>query len=138
MKLEALSQWKNDIQSRDKSVQLDTLEEIVHQINNLNLKCKNNYIKLINSDLNYFLSEMLIYQHRASTSLVIKIICHLSETREFFKNDFFRCIRSSLRLINSFSTDCVSDNSLEEAHYKRDILTFNTIILKRYENIIKL
>lgn len=136
MKLEDLSQWKENIQSRNKSVQLDALAEIVHQINNLNMKCKKDYVKLINSDINYFLSEILIYQHKASTSLVIKIICHLSEAQEFFKNDFFRFIRSSLRLINSFSSDCVSDNCLEEAHYKRDILVFNTIILKRYRNVI--
>ena len=123
-----LSQWKSDVQSKDKSVQIGTLKEMVEEVNEMN---EIKYVKFINSDLNYFLSEMLIYQHRVSTSLVIKIICHLSEVQEFFKNDFFRYIRSSLRLINSFSTDCVSDNSIEEAYYKKNILAFNTIILKR-------
>jgi len=129
MKDQILSQWKDHIQSKDKAVQIETLEEIARQLNELN--DKKSYIKFINSDLNYFLSELLIYQHRASTGLVIKILCHLSEVQEFFKNDFFRCIRSSLRLINSFSMDCVSDYSLEEAHYKRNILAFNTVMLRR-------
>ncbi|CAG9809154.1 unnamed protein product [Chironomus riparius] len=123
-----LSQWKCDVQSKDKSVQIDRLKDIVTELHEWNEK---DYVKVINSDLSYFLSEMLIYQHRISSSLVIKIICHLSEVKEFFKNDFFRCIRSSLRLINSFSPDCVSDNSLEEAHYKKNILAFNTIMLQR-------
>jgi hypothetical protein len=129
MKEQILSQWKEDIQSKDKSVQIETLEDIARQLNELN--DKKNYIKFINSDLNYFLSELLIYQHRAPTCLVIKVLCHLSEVPEFFKNDFFRCLRSSLRLINSFSTDCVSDHCLEEAYYKRNILALNTLILKR-------
>ena len=89
------------------------------------------FVKLINSDLNYFLSEMLIYQHKASTGLVIMIMSHQSEVPEFFKNDFFRCIKPSLRLINSISKDCASDDDAEEAYYKKNILAFNTIILRR-------
>lgn len=129
MENDVVTNWKSHLQSSNVVIQLYVLKDIVSALNKAS-KNKKLLSKIINSDIGHFLSELMLYHRRISTNVVIKIASHLSETTEFYKDDFFRYIRSGFRLINSFpktNTKC----DLEELRYKRNIITFNTVLLKR-------
>lgn len=127
MEKDIIVQWKNQLQSKLKREQLTALQEIGNSLAGSQENKEVYILQLINCDLSYFLSEILIYKLRLSTNLVIKIVCHLSEVPGFFKNDFFRYTRSFLRLLNSFP-----QNSPEDVLYQQSILHMNIIVLRRY------
>lgn len=123
-----LTRWKIQLESSDKTMQSVALTEIVELIINADEEnIESIYKLLINSDICHFLSEVLIYSYKQSTILINKIVCHLSETHYFFKNEFQKLLRAYLRLINSFS----NDNNTRESEYKKDILNTAVIIIKR-------
>lgn len=86
------------------------------------------YDVLINSDICVFLSEIMNLQDRTAMSLVNKIVCHLSESGNFFKNDFFRILKSYTRVINSLPQSTASE---ETEKFHEDIFMFVNILIKR-------
>lgn len=93
-KINYLSRWKLKLDSEDPKTRLVALHEIVEMLDNLEpSRAKCVYKMLINSDICHFIAESMSYERKESTNLGNKIICHLSEIDEFFKNDFFRVLR---------------------------------------------
>lgn len=124
-KVNYLTRWKIQLDSRDKKMYKVALLEIVAMLNNLNEEQKDGvYSLIIKSDICHFLSEKMSYGDRNATMLTNKIICHLSEVETFFKSDFVRILRGYLRVIKS-----LLENADEKYH--RDIFTCVSIFMKR-------
>lgn len=124
-KINYLTRWKIQLDSSVKKMQIVALLEIVEMLNHLKDEQKDAvYTLLINSDICHFLSENMSYRCKSSMALINKIVCHLSEVDEFFKNDFVRIFKGYLRVINSFPSDV-------DEKYHRDILTCVNIFVKR-------
>ena len=115
--------------SKDRKLHAVGLLEIVEMFNNVKSEtAMSAYVALINSDIVHFLQENINYREKTSTILIIKIVCHLSETTDFFKNDFFRMLKGFSRVINSFP---ISACNKEHEKYHQDIFTCLSILVKR-------
>lgn len=126
-KINFLTRWKIQLNSTDIKLRKVALTEIVEMFNKINEESQHDvYILLIHADICHFLSEVVTYRDRNLMSLANKVVCHLSETQEFFKRDFFKIFRGYLRVITSFPM--VSDGSKK---HQSDIFTCVNIFFKR-------
>lgn len=124
-----ITRWKTQLESEHKKLHLIALVEIVEMLNNLRAEnAKTVYTLIIDSDICHFIAETMSYREANALSLINKIVCHLSEIEDFFKNDFFRFIKGFLRIINFFP---VTNHSPSEVKYHQDIFNCINIVVKR-------
>lgn len=129
-KVNFLVQWKNQLNSKDKKAHLVALMELVELFNSVDEEIIDSVlIQLINSDIFYFLSEIMTYHDKCAMCLINKIVCHLSEVEEFFKNDFFRILKGYTRVLHSFPSK--QSKSIKIEKYHQDILTCMGLFVKR-------
>ena len=127
-KVNFLTRWKIQLDSSDKQMHIVALLEIVEMLNQISEEDSDSlYLLLINSDLSHFLSLIMSYWDRHAMDLLNKIISHLSEADEFFKNDFHRILKGYIRVINSFPPSSTNETKL----YNQNILACVINIVKR-------
>lgn len=122
-----LTRWKIQLNSGNSKIRIVALTEIVDMINSLSEdKLEDVYILFINSDICQFISQVISYWERTALSLINKIVCHLSEIEEFFKNDFYRILKGYSRIIPSLPST-FGDNKKQQM----DVFTCINILVKR-------
>lgn len=125
-----LTRWKIQLDSTDSKMRLVALFEIVEMFESLTEEAADSvYSLLINSDICHFLSEIMSYREKSAMCLINKIICHLSETDEFFKIDFYRILKGYTRVMKSLPP--TRSSSTEVDKYHKDIFTCVSIFVKR-------
>lgn len=128
-KVNYLTRWKIQLDSSDKKMRLVALLEIVEMFKTITEEVSDSvYTLLINSDICYFLSENMSYREKSAMCLINKIICHLSESDDFFKNDFYRILKGYIRVVKSFPANI---NSPSDEKYHKDIFLCVSIFVRR-------
>lgn len=129
--IDILTYWKEELSSDDSERITAALVEIIEIIKKVKKAgiCETAFEILINSDLCHFLCEILSIESLYKTPFINVIICHLSESSNFFKNDFFRVMKYYLRLMTSMTDSSKAD--LQNYRYIDEIFRFMTLILMR-------
>jgi uncharacterized protein (UPF0216 family) len=126
-KINFITRWKIQLDSRDSMIRTVALSEISDMLNSLSEEKKDEiYILLINSDICHFISETISYRDKTAMRFINKIVGHLSESDDFFKNDFFKIFKSYLRVVNTFP-EKADDNE----KYQKDVFECMNFILTR-------
>jgi hypothetical protein len=133
--IKIIRQWKAWLGSNDRESHLQALIQIVDMFNSVEQmewdqsKLNKLYILLINSDIFTFINERIMsYNAQSNLSLIIKIICHVSEVEDFYQNGFIQSLKGFQRVLYSLPINGPSEPNLK---FYQDILMCVGLILKR-------
>lgn len=129
--IEVLTRWKRKLSSESSEEVTEALVEIIETIEKVNSEgiFESAYEILLNRDLCHFLCELLSMDRLHKTVFINPIICYLSESSNFYKNDFFRVMKIFLRLFTSMSESNKFD--CEDYQYIEDIFKCMGLIMMR-------
>jgi hypothetical protein len=126
MKVNFLTRWKIQLDTNDPDIRNVALSEIIEMLNSVPEEQQEEiYLLLINSDISHFISEITTYRDRKAMGFINKIVSHLSETEDFFKNDFYKMFKAYLRVVNSFPATA-GDNQKHQRDIFICMITFIT------------
>lgn len=124
-----LTRWKIILESQNRQHRNRALVEMCDMLNSLNGETTDRVsIFLINSEICHYLEKTMSIHDEFALGMINKIICHLSETDEFFKHDFFRIVRGFVKIFNSLSEKGISNISQEE---QQNTFICATLMVKR-------
>lgn len=127
---DVIPRWKNDLNSKCSDSHIKALAEIIATIGKTD-KCEREkvYGILLNREICHFLCEILSSNALKKTPFINKVICFLSESPKFYRDEIFRVLKTYLRLLNALPETRLLYCKFNK--YMDDIFKCITVILLR-------